>query len=89
MQRRPLIAALVGCTGGCPLLRKFGMNTGRRKFLLTMQFDYYGKLAAQLPLRRLRVIYAASGTIPAACVLRQSMAVIEHAIYWAEVSERE
>src|SRR5207247_44000 len=34
---------------------------------LVQQFDYYGKLRAQFPLRRLRVVYAASGTIPAAC----------------------
>jgi hypothetical protein len=53
---------------------------------LTEQFDYYGKLSAQFPIPQLRVIYAASGTIPAACLLRRSKAVIEHAVYWAEVS---
>jgi hypothetical protein len=52
---------------------------------LSQQFDYYGKLTSQFPMARLRVIYAASGTIPAACLVRQSAAVIEHAIYWAEV----
>jgi hypothetical protein len=53
---------------------------------LIQQFDYYGKLSAQFPIPRLRVVYAASGTIPAACVLRGSHAVIEHAIYWGQVS---
>ncbi len=53
---------------------------------LIQQFDYYGKLSAQFPIPRLRVVYAASGTIPAACLLRGSAAVIEHAIYWAEAS---
>jgi hypothetical protein len=53
---------------------------------LIQQFDYYGKLTAQFPLPSIRVIYAASGTIPAACVLRRSQAVIEHAVYWAAVS---
>jgi hypothetical protein len=53
---------------------------------LIQQFDYYGKLSVQFPIPRLRVVYAASGTIPAACLLRGSDAVIEHAIYWAQVS---
>jgi hypothetical protein len=53
---------------------------------LIQQFDYYGKLSAQFPIPRLRVVYAASGTIPAACVLRGSHAVIEDAIYWGQVS---
>jgi len=56
------------------------------KISLVEQFDYYGKLRAQFPISRFRVVYAASGTIPAACLLRQSAAVIEHAVYWAEVS---
>ncbi len=49
---------------------------------LTEQFDYYGKLASQFPIAPLRVVYAASGTVPAACVLRDSKAVIEHKLYW-------
>ncbi len=53
---------------------------------LIQQFDYYGKLSAQFPITPLRVVYAASGTIPAACTLRGSTAVIEHGIYWAQVS---
>jgi hypothetical protein len=53
---------------------------------LIQQFDYYGKLSAQFPIARLRVVYAASGTIPAACLLRGSAAVIEHAIYCAQAS---
>ncbi len=53
---------------------------------LIQQFDYYGKLSVQFPIPHLRVVYAASGTIAAACLLRGSDAVIEHAIYWAQVS---
>ena len=53
---------------------------------LIEQFDYYGKLAVQFPLAPTRVTYAASGTIPAACVLRVSQAVIEHEVYWSAVS---
>jgi hypothetical protein len=62
-------------------------NTHRASTMsLIEQFDYYGKLSAQFPLSALRVIYAASGTIPAACLLRDSLGVIEHGIYWASVA---
>ena len=49
---------------------------------LTKQFDYYGKLSAQFPIAALRVVYAASGTLPAATIVRDNRAVIEHALYW-------
>jgi hypothetical protein len=47
------------------------------------QLDYYGKLASQFPLAPLRVVYAASGTNAAACVLKVP-AVIEHSVYWSK-----
>ena len=47
--------------------------------------NYYGKLAAQLPPASLRVLYAASGTWPAAAVISSDEAVVEHALYWAGV----
>ena len=53
---------------------------------LVDRWNYHNELGAQFPIPPLRVIYAASGTIPAACLLRRSTAAIEHAIYWAEVS---
>jgi hypothetical protein len=54
---------------------------------LTQQFDYYGKLASQFPIAPLRIIYAASGTIPAACVLRDGRSVIEHKLYWTTLMD--
>ncbi len=53
---------------------------------LIQQFDYYGKLSAQFPILKLRVVYAASGTLPAACILYNSGAVIEHKLYWGATS---
>jgi hypothetical protein len=53
---------------------------------LDERWNYHNELGVQFPLRRLRVVYAASGTIPAACLLRSSKAVIEHAIYWSDAS---
>lgn len=54
---------------------------------LIEQFDYYGKLRAQFPIAPLRVVYAASGTLPAACLIEDE-SVIEHAIYWAGVASK-
>jgi hypothetical protein len=49
---------------------------------LVQQFDYYGKLSAQFPIPALRIIYAASGTISAACLLRDPRSIVEHSLYW-------
>jgi hypothetical protein len=50
---------------------------------LVERWNYHNELGAQFPLKQLRVVYAASGTIPAACLLRESSAVIEHKLYWS------
>ena len=49
---------------------------------LIQQFDYYGKLSAQFPIPRLRMVYAKAGTQPAACLVRGE-AIIDHMLYWA------
>jgi SAM-dependent methyltransferase len=53
---------------------------------LTQQLDYYGKLSSQFPIAPVRMVFAASGTLPCALVIEGNQAVIEHANYWAEVS---
>jgi hypothetical protein len=56
---------------------------GRSKMSLQQQLDYYGKLSAQFPIPPVRVVYAASGTLPAAAVLRDTSAVVDCELYWA------
>ncbi len=46
------------------------------------QIDYYGILSAQFPIPKLRVVYAKAGTRPAACLLRDAAAVVDHKLYW-------
>src|SRR3984893_19271298 len=46
-------------------------------------FDYFAQLSSQFPLAQLRVVSAASGTNPAACILKEP-AVIEHSLYWSK-----
>ena len=58
-----------------------------QKLPLVGNWDYFGKLTAQLPPAELRVVYAASGTLPAAAVISDDAGVIEHALYWTAVSE--
>ena len=57
---------------------------------LVQQFDYYGKLGSQFPIASLRMVYAKAGSQPAACLLRDKRAVIDHKLYWmTPVSETE
>lgn len=57
---------------------------GRRS--LVEQLDYYGQLTAQFPTAPMRVLYTASGTLPAAAVLKELAAVVEHGLYWVPAS---
>jgi SAM-dependent methyltransferase len=56
---------------------------------LTQQIDYYGKVSAQFPVSKLRVAYAASGTLPAVAIVRDERAVVEHALYWTAPATEE
>lgn len=50
------------------------------------QLDYNGKLGSQVPAAALRVVYSKSGSLPAAMVLRDPHAVIDHMLYWSAPS---
>lgn len=56
---------------------------GRGSRTLLQQIDYWGQLSAQLPSPPLRVVYTASGTLPAVALLRDKTAICEHKLYWA------
>jgi SAM-dependent methyltransferase len=61
-------------------------NKRSEKFSLIELFNYFGQLSAQFPIPTLRVVYAASGTNPAACIIRGCNSVIEHKLYWSPVT---
>ena len=61
-------------------------SSERGEMTLTDRWNGRNALAAQFPLAPLRVVLAASGAIPAACLVRQSRAVIEHGLYWFKVA---
>jgi hypothetical protein len=56
-------------------------NESRRT--LIEQLNYINQLTAQFPIAPLRVVYAKAGTLPAACIVRDTRAVIDHMLYWA------
>lgn len=56
---------------------------------LVGQLDFYGKLSSQLPIPPLRVVYAKSGTLPAACVLDDDAGVVDHKLYWMAIEDRD
>ncbi len=56
---------------------------------LVPRLDYFGQLSAQMPPAAIRVVYGASGTLPAAAILRDRTAIIEHKLYWAPLTTEE
>jgi len=56
---------------------------------LIEQFDYYGKLSSQYPIKKLRVIYATSGSLLAASIIRDCNAVIDSSLYWCSANDED
>ena len=52
---------------------------------LVGRWNYHGELTVQLPPLQLRVVYAASGTWPAAAVISDAEGVVDSSLYWAAV----
>jgi N-6 DNA Methylase len=58
-------------------------HSAEGKMSLIDRWNFQRGLSNQFPLSPTRIVYAASGTLPAAIVLRDPRAVIEHKLYWA------
>lgn len=50
---------------------------------LVQQLDYYGKLSSQFPIHPTRLLYTKAGTLPAAAILQDPQAIVDHKLYWA------
>ncbi len=59
----------------------------RSNMTLIENWDYFGKLTAQLPAAGLRVAYAKSGSLLAATIIRDGEAVLENTLYWIAVAD--
>jgi hypothetical protein len=64
------------------------LEYGTSKITLGERLNKFHGLTMQMPAAALRVVYSASGTIPAAAVLTDSRAVVEHKLYWAPIEEK-
>lgn len=53
---------------------------------LIERWNFHNGISNQFPIGALRIAFSASGTLPAACVLRDQRGVVEHKLYWALVA---
>ncbi len=63
-------------------VEKLWRKHGKSKEPLVPRLDFYHQLSAQFPVAPMRVLFTASGTLPAAAILR-GPGIIEHKLYWA------
>jgi hypothetical protein len=54
------------------------------KMTLVDRWNFQRGLSNQFPIAPRRVVYAKAGTLPAACVIRDERAVIDHKLYWTK-----
>ena len=90
VEKRELLDAETAGRGGWPRLKQWLEKTEalweqhkRSAMSLKESIDYYGKLSCQFPIAPIRVVYAASGTNLAACVVQNETAIIDTKLYWA------
>ena len=58
-------------------------NSASEAMSLTDRWNYHRGLENQFPVAELRVVFAASGTQPAAFILRNNRSIVEHKLYWS------
>lgn len=63
-------------------------NRSSERLTLMGQLNYHGKLAAQLPITPMRVVYSKSGMHVSAALVDDPRTVIDHTLYWAAVRNR-
>ncbi|WP_372425456.1 N-6 DNA methylase [Salinarimonas chemoclinalis] len=80
-----------GITGWMRAAERTWKETGESPGMtLIGRWNYHNELGSQFPISPLRVVYAKAGSQPAACVVRDTQAVIDHKLYWfAPASEDE
>jgi hypothetical protein len=69
--------------------RVWNANAESGSMTLIGRWNYHNELGAQFPLTPLRVGYTKAGTNAAACVIRDTMQVIDHMLYWAAVQDEQ
>ena len=57
-------------------------HSAEGKMSLIERWNYQRGLVNQFPVAPVRLLYAKAGTHPAACVIRDNRAIIDHKLYW-------
>lgn len=63
-------------------------GAGKPKMTLRQRLDHVRGLSLQLPNAGLRVVYAASGTLPSATIVENPEYLVEHKAYWTALRSR-
>lgn len=61
---------------------------GRTPMTLIQRWNYMDALVRQVPPAAIRVVYSKSGVLPAASVIEDRSALIDHKLYWAEMESQ-
>jgi hypothetical protein len=56
---------------------------GKKTTTFTEKMDFYRLLSSQFPIRGPRIVYSKSGKNPAAALITDKSAIIDHKLYWA------
>jgi hypothetical protein len=59
---------------------------GKGRTSFREKLDFYHLLTTQFPIRGPRVVYSKSGTNPAAAIITDDRAVIDHKLYWSTIA---
>lgn len=64
-------------------------NAKNEALTLIQRWDFQRGLSNQFPIRSLRMVYATSGSLPSASIVRDTKAVIDTGLYWTEPESEE
>ena len=66
------------------LAEKVWETNGKQSRSFQKQINYINQLSSQFPIPEMRVVYAKSGSIPTACIIRGDQAALDHMLYWSK-----
>ena len=95
-ERRELLDATKAASRGYPRLARWLEKTeklwelyNRSAMSHKERIDYHGELSCQFPIAPIRVVYSASGTNLASCVVQDEKTIIESKLYWSAMDSLE
>ncbi len=83
--RRGKIGLAEWMSGAESLWKKYGVSD----MTLIDRWNYHNELGSQFPIASIRVVYSKAGTLPAAAIVEDERAVVDHKLYWTSVATRE